>query len=64
MKVGVDPQDDNSVNEPLWALARMLGRMAARELAAPLSRLTSDTHQSHSDFGNEGDPIDEHHENT
>ncbi len=39
MKVGVDPQDDNSVNEPLRALARMLGRMAARELAAPLSFL-------------------------
>ena len=64
MKVGVDPQDGNSANEPLRALARMLGRLSAWEFAAPLSRLASDTHQSDSDFGIEGDPVDDRHETT
>ena len=50
--------------EPLRALARVLGRMAARELAAPLSHRACGSNRSDLRFDPEGVRIDEQHEYT
>ncbi len=63
MKAGVDPQDRDSADESLRALARMLGRLAAWEVVAPPTCLASNSHRSDLRFDAEGVPVDEHHEN-
>ena len=63
MRIRVDPQDRDSTDERLRALACMLGRLAAREVSSPLPRLASNSHRSDLRFDAEGVPVDEHHEN-
>ena len=63
MQIRPTSQVLDSLVEPLRALARVLGRMAARELAAPLSPRACSSNRSDLRFDPEGVPIDEQHEN-
>lgn len=59
MKAVLDRRSSDGVDERLRALARMLGRLAARQAAIPLSQRASNSHRSDLPFNAEGDLVDE-----
>lgn len=59
MRIEPTSQAFDSPVEPLQALARALGRMAAREHAAPVSRPARSSNRSNFCFNAEGSPSDE-----